>query len=466
MKKLLLAAIAVLTVFAGCKKDEGTITKIEFVEGKTINMEVLDDIILHIKSYPENLYDPTKYKSIWTSSNTAVATVDKGVVEALSVGESTITVSISDNISTSCRVVVKPIEILPSFKLDNNSNYEVLVGEIIQLKPSISGYLDKKMYKLVYTSTNDAVAKVGNDGKIETIGAGECQIKVEIVGTEISKVKEPVTTIYNIKVLPDEVTNIILDNKNVIIDKGESYTFEVEFEPKIITNKTIKWISSNTDVATIDENGILTGVGYGECTITAISSNNEVTAECKVRVSSVRGFEIDKSSLRILIGSTDNITANIRPATANQNVIWTSSDESIATVENGVVTGVAVGTATITATTEDGLFHRNCEVTICGITMFISAQNGDLTATFTNVGVYTYVSCEISNNSSVDVYVKSVSIDGNSISVEETLNSTYKLSKNYHTYSAESVVWIIEYDGEEYEIHSFWDPTFFVGFVF
>lgn len=461
MKRLLLAAIAGLTIFAGCKKEDEEITSIAIAEGETINMEVWDEISLHVKAYPENLYDPTKYKSIWTSSNTAVATVNRGKVEALSVGESTITVSIPNNISASCRIVVNPIEIVPYLKLNKNY-YEALVGEIIQLKPiSLSGNTDNRMlYKIVYTSTNDAVVKIGDDDKLEAVGVGECQIKAEAVGTEVSKVKGTVSDICNIKVLPNEVTNITLNKNDLIIDKGESYKFEVEFEPKNVADKTIKWISSNTDVATIDENGTLTGVGYGECTITAISSNNEVTAECKVKVSSVRGFEIDKPSLKILIGSTDNITANIRPATANQNVIWTSSDESIATVENGVVTGVAVGTATITATTEDGLFHRNCEVTICGITMFISAQNGNVVTTFTNVGVYTYVSCEITNNNAVDVNVNRVMIDGAAISVEEKLYSGNTISKTYYTNTAESIVWIIEYDGVEYEVHSFWNPTF------
>lgn len=465
MKKLLLAAIAVLTVFAGCKKDEETITKIEFAEGETINMEVWDEIFLHIKSYPENLYNPTKYKSNWTSSNTAVATVDKGKVETLSVGESIITATISNNISASCRIIVNPIEVeISSFKLDNNY-YEALVGETIQLNPIVTGIFNRELCAFVYTSTNDAVAKVGDDGKIEALGVGECQIKAEVVGTKKSKVKGTVSAVCNIKVLPNEVTNITLDKNDLIIDKGESYKFEVEFEPENVADKTIKWSSSNDNVATISEDGTLTGIGYGECIITAISSNDVVKAECKVIVSSVRSLELSKTNAKILIGSSDVITANILPVTANQNVVWTSSNESIATVENGVVTGVAAGTAIITATSEDGVFSQTCEVTVGGINIFMSAQNGNVVTTFTNAGVYTYVSCEITNNSSVDVYVKSVSIDGVSVAVGETLNSNYKLSKTYYTNSAESVIWIIEYDGVDYEVNSFWNPTF-GGFAF
>ncbi len=465
MKRLLLAAIAVLTVFAGCKKDEEeTITRIEITEGETINIEVWDELQLHIKHYPEHLYAPSKYICKWSSSNTTVVDVDMGKVTTKSVGEAIITVTIPDNISASCRIVVTPIEIeIPSIKLDNY--YEALVGEIIQLKPSASGNINKELFKFEYTSTNDDVAKVGNDGKIEAVGVGECQIKAEAVGTEVSKVKGTVSAVCNVKVLPNEISSITLNKNDLIIDVGESYKFEVGFEPANVTDKTIKWISSNESVATIGEDGTLTGIGFGECTITAISSNANVKAECIVMVSSVRSFELSKTSTKILIGSTDVITTTILPVSANQNVIWTSSDESIATVENGVVTGVAAGTTTITATTEDGLFSQTCEATIGGINIFMSAQNGNVVTTFTNVGFYTYVSCEITNNSSVDVYVKSISIDGNSVAVGEALNSNYKLSKTYYTNSAESVIWIIEYDGVEYEVNSFWNPTF-GGFAF
>ena len=79
----------------------------------------------------------------------------------------------------------------------------------------------------------------------------------------------------------------------------------------------------------------------------------------------VTGVTLDKSEVSITVGKTATLTATITPSNAtNKNVSWTSSDEGVATVENGVVTAVAKGSATITVTTEDGNYSASCEVTV------------------------------------------------------------------------------------------------------
>lgn len=457
MKKLFLTILAVLIFFVGCKEDDETITRIEIEEGENIEVEVGEKLVLHIKTFPEHL----KISSLncqWSSSDPEVVSVSLGKVVAESLGDAIITVTTNNNISASCHIVVTPM-VVNEIKLDK-IDYEVLVGEVIQLNPKAYPYYKSwNEHKLIYNSNdNNGVVKIGDNGRIEAIGDGECTVNV-------SSSDGNVTVKCKIKVLPNKVSDITLDRNELSINKGESYKFEVEIKPANVADKTIKWISSNDSVATVGEDGTLIGIDYGKCTVTAISSNDEVKAECKVTVSSVRSLELNKTNVKILIGSADVITANILPTTANQNIIWASSDESIATVEKGVVTGVAAGTTVITATTEDGVFSQTCEVTVGGINIFMSAQNGNLVTTFTNGGVFTYVSCEISNNSSADVYVKRVVIDGSSISVGETLSSRNKISKTIYTSSAQNVVWIIEYDGVEYNVNSFWDPSF-GGFAF
>ena len=459
MKKLFLAAIAGLTILAACKEkeeEEEKVTRIEIAEGETINMIIGQSQQLHVNHFPEHLKAP-KYK--WTTSDVFVASAGYGEVKAKSEGETVVTVTTDDNISASCRVVVSAIAIT-EIKIDK-TDVEVLVGGTLQLTPTVLPNDASYKNNLVYTSTNEEVAKVGRDGKVETISVGDCQIKIASPDGKIS-------TICNIKVIPNEVTNITLNKSDLAIELGETFKFDVVIEPEIATDKTITWVSSDESVATIGTDGNLTSVGVGECIITANSSNSAVKAECKVKINpvSVKGLELSKVYTKILIGSTDALTANVLPAdAANKNVIWTSSDETIATVVNGIVTGVAAGTATITATTEDGGFERKCDITVGGIDIFMSAQNGNVVTTFTNFGVFTYVSCEISNSSNADVYVKRIVIDGSSVSVGETLNSGHKMTQTIYTSSAQNVVWIIEYNDVEYEVNSFWNPSF-GGFAF
>ena len=84
-----------------------------------------------------------------------------------------------------------------------------------------------------------------------------------------------------------------------------------------------------------------------------------------VKAVAVTGVELNKTSTSIEVGATETLTATVAPADAtNKSVTWSSSNETIATVDGGIVTGVAAGTATITVTTEDGSFTATCTVTV------------------------------------------------------------------------------------------------------
>ncbi|MBO7496226.1 MAG: Ig-like domain-containing protein [Salinivirgaceae bacterium] len=443
MKKLFLAVITCLTVFASCKEDDETVISIEIEDGETVQMIYGEQKQLHASISPKGV---ASVKSWSSSAPNIVSMSATGVATANSEGEATITLTATNNATATCHIVVSAIAIT-EIKVDGE--YEVLVGGSLQLAPKVSPSTASYKDNLVYTSTNEAVAKVDKNGKVETIAVGECQIN-------IASPDGKVTTSCKLLVLPNEVASIALNKSELTIELGETFKFEVVIEPKIATDKTVTWASSDESIAAIGDDGTLTGVGIGECTITANSSNEKVKAECKVNVTpaSVKGLELSKTNAKILIGSTDAITANVIPANAaNKNVTWTSSDETIATVDNGIVTGIAEGTATITATTEDGGFNKTCEVTVGGINIFMSAQNGNVVTTFTNFGVYTYVSCEITNNSNVDVFVKSANVSGNIFDISETLSSGGKLSNTFHN-GGSIIVWTIVYDGNEYDVVS------------
>ena len=140
-------------------------------------------------------------------------------------------------------------------------------------------------------------------------------------------------------------------------------------------DKSVTWSSNNPSVATVSESGLVTAVAQGTATITATSNlDNTKSGTCNITVNApaapipVTAIALNKSTATIGIGDTETLTINYTPADANTGkaVAWTSSNTSVATVDNsGKVTGVAAGSATITATsTTDNTITASCTVTV------------------------------------------------------------------------------------------------------
>lgn len=152
------------------------------------------------------------------------------------------------------------------------------------------------------------------------------------------------------------------------VSQGSTTTLTATVAPSDATNKNVTWSSSNISVATVDEDGVVTGILQGTATITVTTEDGSFTDECEVTVTApvaVTGVTLNLNTASVAEGKTVTLTATVAPANAaNKNVTWSTSDPSIATVSNGVVTGVAAGTATITVTTADGGHTATCTVTV------------------------------------------------------------------------------------------------------
>ncbi len=144
---------------------------------------------------------------------------------------------------------------------------------------------------------------------------------------------------------------------------GETRTLQVEITPPL-QDAVVVWTSDNEAVATVVE-GAVTGVGVGNATVTALVGKSFAT--CKVTVSAIAAEEVvlDKTTLGLKVGDEQTLTATVLPENAtDKTVVWSSSDDAVATVAEGVVTGVAVGSATITAAV--GEVKAVCEVQVMG----------------------------------------------------------------------------------------------------
>ena len=212
--------------------------------------------------------------------------------------------------------------------------------------------------KNVTWSTSNANVATVSDGVVSAVASGKATITVKTEEGEYSATCEiSVTT---------PVTGISLDKTEAALTKGQTLTLTASIAPADADNKTVTWRSSNTKVASVSEGGVVTALSTGTTTIYAISEDGEYSATCEISVTTpVTGIELDITEVTITEGETVTLAATILPTDAdNQGINWSSSDEAVASVAEGVVTAVAAGEATITVMTEDGGYTATCVVTV------------------------------------------------------------------------------------------------------
>lgn len=246
-----------------------------------------------------------------------------------------------------------------------------------------------------WTSSDEEVVTVDATGLITAVGAGEADVTASAKDVNISSTTHVKVVITPTGVEAPEALELVTNGEN-------SKNLDAKIVPEDATEVKLAYTSSDESVATVDENGLVTAVADGECTITtyvvadapataetatqetaAVVTDEEkptggenseavatpdnldaafgvvpegLSATTKVTVSTkAEKIELDKTEGILNVGNTVTITATVAPKEAtNPAVTWSSSDESVATVdETGKVTAVAVGNATITATSED-----------------------------------------------------------------------------------------------------------------
>jgi uncharacterized protein YjdB len=151
------------------------------------------------------------------------------------------------------------------------------------------------------------------------------------------------------KYVKAEAISVTPDNAIMIINT--TMTLVANVYPIETTDKSVIWTSENPSVATVDANGLVNALSEGVATITVIAASNEYRIKtCTVTVVPSLEISLNVNSLGILTGTSRTLKATILPDNIVQDVIWTSDNDEVATIDGGVVTAIAAGTANITAT--------------------------------------------------------------------------------------------------------------------
>lgn len=162
-----------------------------------------------------------------------------------------------------------------------------------------------------------------------------------------------------------KVSGVQITPEEVTLGTGETQKLTVTVEPSDATDPAYSLESSDPSVAAV-QNDVVTAVAPGEAVITATTADGSLKATCKVTVvKHVEDISVSPTQVKVIVGKTQEITVEFTPSDAtNKEVEWVSSKPEIASVADGVVTGIAVGEALITATSVDGGFAAACKVVV------------------------------------------------------------------------------------------------------
>ena len=241
----------------------------------------------------------------WTSSDESVATVDAtGMVVAVSAGEADITASVTDSeMSAVCKVTVKVAA--KDITVPDNLDVKLNDGNETTVEATVSP-ADATDVKVSYASTDEAVATVDKDGRVQVLQPGECDIVTTLTqeGEKVAEKKTHIKAFY-------EVEGITLDKTEGILTAGNTVTLNATVLPEEIADETIvTWTSSDEKVATVDENGKVTAIAAGEATITANAGEKSATYKLTVQAKKVAQTTTNKNTNK---GNTSSSTGSSAP---------------------------------------------------------------------------------------------------------------------------------------------------------
>jgi uncharacterized protein YjdB len=246
----------------------------------------------------------------------------------------------------------------------NKPSAVIPVGATEKLTATVTPY-NAANKNVTWSSNNINVAIVNSKGAVTGISEGTAAITVTSVDGGFTA--ECAVTVKPVAV---PVTGVKLDRDTATVSVGATERLTATVAPEDADNKNVVWSSDSAAIATVSDDGAVTGVAAGTTTVRATTEEGGFVATCVVEVLPVAipvtDVTLDRDNATVSIGGTERLIATVLPDTAtNQSVSWSSDDTDIATVaDDGTVTGIAAGTATVTVTSADGGFTATCTVKV------------------------------------------------------------------------------------------------------
>jgi len=296
------------------------------------------------------LVTPEKEISVsYSSSDSSIASVSEdGTVLGVASGNVTITALVDDKTLT-CDVTVNEKEIEYNYSL-NMTSITLEEGATLKLEVNVTPAKD---ISPTFESSNNEVVTVDNAGNITACAAGNASIKVVVDGKELT---------CSVTVTKKEIVyEYSLNFSSITIEEEQTKRLMVIVDPA--KEITPVYTSSNEEVATVSNDGTITGIKEGSATITVVVDGNELTCSVNVTAKPIEyKYEISENELVLDLGASHKLEIIVTPALVVVPT-WSSSDDKVATVSTtGEVSAVGKGNATITATLNGNTY--TCAVTV------------------------------------------------------------------------------------------------------
>lgn len=288
----------------------------------------------------------------WLSANPSVASVDaSGTIAAVAPGTDVITAT-SEGVSAQGTLTVIPVPPIPVASVSVSPTAPSLqVGSTVQLtavtRDAGGNVLSGRA--ISWTSSNNAIASVNSNGLVSAVSAGSASVIASSEG-------QTATSSVTVTAIP--VASVTVSPATSNLQPGGTAQLSAvtrDANNNVLTGRVVTWASATTAIATVNSSGLVTAVAAGTTNITATSEGRSGSAAVTVAVVPVASVTVTLPNANLGVGSTMQAVATLRDANNNiltgRTVTWASGNTAFATVStSGLVTGVAAGATTITAT--------------------------------------------------------------------------------------------------------------------
>ncbi len=342
---------------------------------ETASMETGETKKLNASVSPKNA---TVKRVVWSSDKPDTATVNaqSGLVTALKAGTAVITATTTDgsNLSDTCTITITG---------DSTTPNPVLVSSIVLESKELELFIDDDPYtlsaeikpenasnkKLNWSSDDEKIASVDSvSGTITPHATGT--VTITATSTDGSNVSDSCTVkITDPDIIFVESITITPQDKTLAI--GEEIMLQKTIIPASADNQEVEWSSDKESVASVTSDGKVKALSAGTAVITASSKDgSNITGKCTITVTDavdINSITITPAAVNLKTGETKQLAYTVEPENATDKTItWNSNNTAVATVtESGLITAIAKGEATITASAaKDGSVTGTCKVIV------------------------------------------------------------------------------------------------------